>query len=73
MICNLQVIVNRPEIIEATLRAKYMSEHAGSKVGSEGLPPSVLREFNQRVLKYQRMYVTLQDDGSEDDLSYIKL
>ena len=30
------------------------------KVGSEGLPPSVLREFNQRVLKYQRMYVTLQ-------------
>ena len=32
-----------------------------------------MRDHYRKVQEYQRMYVTLQDDGSEDDLSYIKL
>jgi len=40
---------------------------------NEPLSTACLREFNQRVLTFQRIYVTLQEDGSEDDLSYIKL
>ena len=32
-----------------------------------------IREVNQRITEYARSYVTLQADGSEDDLSYIKL
>jgi broad specificity phosphatase PhoE len=32
-----------------------------------------MREHHIKVKHYARMYVTLQDDGSEDDLSYIKL
>ena len=38
-----------------------------------GLHAQALREHNYKVKAYARMYVTLQDDGSEDDLSYIKL
>ena len=30
-------------------------------------------EWKDRVNDYRKLYVTLQEDGSEDDLSYIKL
>ena len=30
-------------------------------------------EWKERVNDYRKLYVTLQEDGSEDDLSYIKL
>ena len=33
----------------------------------------MVREYEKRMTHYKRMYVTLQDDGSEDDLSYMKL
>lgn len=63
----IEVIVNKPELIEANIKAKRSAQGLGeTSVAS-------LRDHNLKVKQYSRMYVTLQDDGSEDDLSYIKL
>jgi len=40
---------------------------------SDDIPPRLVREFHARVNRFARVYVSLQEDGSEDDLSYIKL
>eukprot|EP00967_Tisochrysis_lutea_P045605 scaffold55343_cov37-Tisochrysis_lutea.AAC.2 len=40
---------------------------------AEEIPPRVVRAFFKRVNEFARVYVSLQEDGSEDDLSYIKL
>jgi len=63
----IEVIVNKPEIIEANIRAKRRALDQGEATATD------MRDHYKRVQQYQRMYVTLQDDGSEDDLSYIKL
>jgi broad specificity phosphatase PhoE len=63
----IEVIVNQPHLIEANIRAKRRAFEQGET------SLEALREHNRRVKLYSRMYVTLQDDGSEDDLSYIKL
>ena len=63
----IEVIVNHPTLIEANIRAKRRA------LGQGDTSPMALREHNIKVKQYSRMYVTLQDDGSEDDLSYIKL
>ena len=62
-----QVIVNQPETIIANIRAKRRAQ------GEQESSPDTTKEYLRRIKEYQRMYVTLQDDGSEDDLSYIKL
>lgn len=63
----IEVIVNQPALIEANIRAKRRA------LGQGETSHTALREHNTKVKLYSRMYVTLQDDGSEDDLSYIKL
>ena len=95
----IEVIVNKPALVEANIRAKRRGMGAGDTSAL------ILREHNVKVKQYSRMYVTLQvcmqhssstahcipslsltaflassfsllcrqDDGSEDDLSYIKL
>ena len=32
-----------------------------------------LTHWQKKIVDYQRKYVSMQDDGTEDDLSYIKL
>jgi len=63
----IEVIVNKPELVEANIRSKRRSAGEGETSAHS------LREHTAKVKTYSRMYVTLQDDGSEDDLSYIKL
>jgi len=63
----IEVIVNKPDIIEANIKAKRRALDQGEAT------PEDMHNHYKRVQQYQRMYVTLQDDGSEDDLSYIKL
>jgi broad specificity phosphatase PhoE len=63
----IEVIVNQPHLIEANIRAKRRALEQGET------SLEALRDHNKKVKLYSRMYVTLQDDGSEDDLSYIKL
>jgi len=63
----IEVIVNQPHLIDANIHAKRRAQGLGET------SPQALREHNLKVKHYSRMYVTLQDDGSEDDLSYIKL
>ena len=63
----IEVIVNQPELIEANIKAKRRAQGLGET------SMAALREHNLKVKQYSRMYVTLQDDGSEDDLSYMKL
>lgn len=67
----IEVIVDRADILEANLRARERSKTGASF--DQPLSRGALREFNTRVMQFQRIYVTLQEDGSEDDLSYIKL
>jgi len=74
----IEIVVDRADILESNLRAKLRSEDEDKPGKAEAengdpLPPQALRDFNARVTKYRRMFVTLQEDGSEDDLSYIKL
>ena len=61
------MIVNQPETIISNIRAKRRA------MGEKETSADTIREYLRRIKEYQRMYVTLQDDGSEDDLSYIKL
>jgi len=68
----IEVIVTKEEVLIANVRSKYRAEHPNLDKNAE-LPPQVYRDFSRRVHAYQRKYVTLQDDGSEDELSYIKL
>lgn len=63
----IEVIVNQPHLIEANIRAKRRAQGLGETSAA------AMREHHIKVKHYARMYVTLQDDGSEDDLSYIKL
>jgi hypothetical protein len=46
---------------------------AGLSLEDAEIPASRVRAFHQRVNEFARVYVSLQADGSEDDLSYIKL
>eukprot|EP00965_Chrysotila_dentata_P057320 1901317-Pleurochrysis_carterae.AAC.1 len=68
-----------------TVLAKQRAQRAAQRL-AEGKPytdeddtldqtitPNKLRDINALVLEYKRKYVTLQQDRSEDDLSYIKL
>lgn len=63
----IEVIVNKPEMIAANMKAKRRALDQGEATAHD------MKVHYKRVLQFQRMYVTLQDDGSEDDLSYIKL
>jgi len=72
----IEVIVDRSDIMHANLKAKQRStarEADATSNDCEHLSDETIRTFNTRVQQYQRMYVTMQDDGSEDDLSYIQL
>jgi hypothetical protein len=40
---------------------------------STEIPASRVHAFHRRVNEFAQVYVSLQADGSEDDLSYIKL
>ena len=44
---------------------------------AQGLDNALLSEtvaqWEKKIVDYRRKYVTMQDDGSEDDLSYIKV
>uniref|UniRef100_A0A7S0SPL5 6-phosphofructo-2-kinase domain-containing protein n=1 Tax=Mantoniella antarctica TaxID=81844 RepID=A0A7S0SPL5_9CHLO len=68
--------------IEVTLTKKYLEREILSQklerdVREGRLEPNSTREAGQewreKVQEYKKLYVTLQDDGSEDDLSYMKL
>uniref|UniRef100_A0A7S3T8B4 6-phosphofructo-2-kinase domain-containing protein n=1 Tax=Emiliania huxleyi TaxID=2903 RepID=A0A7S3T8B4_EMIHU len=77
----IEVIVDRADILEANLRARERAkngptasrESAGPAMYEDELPDECLREFEDRARRFQRIYVSMQEDGSEDDLSYIKL
>jgi len=67
----------RADTAEITRRLSELSGEA-SELGGEAselteLTHKTVTDFNTRVTQYKRMYVSLQGDGSEDDLSYMKL
>ena len=69
----IEVIVTREKLLLATAQAKMQAlmQHDTSMAAQTSAPG--LRELRAKTAKYNQRYVTLQDDGSEDDLSYIKL
>lgn len=63
----IEIIVSDPAIIASNIRAKAISE---------GCPAPTSEQIEgemERMDEYARRYVTLQDDGSEDDLAYVKV
>mmetsp|Transcript_10618 Transcript_10618/g.36036 ORF Transcript_10618/g.36036 Transcript_10618/m.36036 type:complete len:522 (+) Transcript_10618:40-1605(+) len=60
----IEVRVNDPALLHANIRNKR------SALGLETTPEDLRREAD-RVRDFAKYYVTLQDDGSEDDLNYV--
>ncbi|KAL1499512.1 hypothetical protein AB1Y20_011715 [Prymnesium parvum] len=63
----IEVIVSVPALISANICAK---------AAARGCPKPSQEHIDEaigRVADYAGVYVTLQDDGSEDDLSYVKV
>ena len=63
----IEIVVDNPTLVEANIRAKRHALGVGEPTAAD------LRESQFRIKQYARVYVSLQDDGSEDDLSYMKL
>ena len=63
----IEVVVNDDTAICGNINAK---RHA---LGQPPLSAAALRTSLLRIERFSQMYVTMQDDGSEDDLSYMKL
>ena len=67
----IEVIVDRADILEANLRARERAkngptasrESAGPAMYEDELPDECLREFEDRARRFQRIYVSMQEDS----------
>ena len=68
----IEVIVSDHRVVRRFLAERLRVDDDGNE-----RPPArlgeLIRETELRIRDYGRSYVTIQDDGSEDDLSYVKL
>jgi len=59
---------------QALIRSNIMRKvHAEFGEEKEDQVEAKLTHWQKKIVDYQRKYVSMQDDGTEDDLSYIKL
>ena len=67
----IEVIVDRADILEANLRARERAkngptasrESAGPAMYEDELPDECLREFEDRGRRFQRIYVSMQEEN----------
>jgi len=63
----IEVIVNHPALVRQNVRQKALAQ------GQPDRTPQELQQIDRRISDYARRYTALQDDGSEDEFSYVKL
>eukprot|EP00240_Pyramimonas_obovata_P000631 CAMPEP_0118922492 /NCGR_PEP_ID=MMETSP1169-20130426/1396_1 /TAXON_ID=36882 /ORGANISM="Pyramimonas obovata, Strain CCMP722" /LENGTH=564 /DNA_ID=CAMNT_0006863373 /DNA_START=466 /DNA_END=2160 /DNA_ORIENTATION=+ len=67
----VELICTDPELIKSNILRKV---HASVPTElDDSTRGAIVAEWEKKIIGYRRKYVTMQDDGSEDDLSYIKL
>ena len=68
----IETTLTREELIEEVLAQRVARDVRNGKVSEEDMEEAK-EAWRRRIDEYRKLYVTLQEDGSEDDLSYIKL
>jgi broad specificity phosphatase PhoE len=68
----IETTLTREELIEEVLAQRVARDVRNGKVSEEEIEEAK-EAWRRRIDEYRKLYVTLQEDGSEDDLSYIKL
>eukprot|EP00241_Pyramimonas_parkeae_P002424 CAMPEP_0114230552 /NCGR_PEP_ID=MMETSP0058-20121206/3535_1 /TAXON_ID=36894 /ORGANISM="Pyramimonas parkeae, CCMP726" /LENGTH=524 /DNA_ID=CAMNT_0001341769 /DNA_START=233 /DNA_END=1807 /DNA_ORIENTATION=+ len=68
----VELMCTDERIVHSNLARKVQSLATNGEMDEQQLEAGIL-EWKKKILDYQRKYVTMQEDGSEDDLSYIKL
>lgn len=68
----IEVIVSDPRVVRRFLAQRLKAGADGRALSPQRLGERI-REYELRIRDYGRSYVTIQNDGSEDELSYVKL
>jgi len=68
----IETTLTREELVEEVLAQRVARDVRNGKVSEEEIEEAK-EAWRRRIDEYRKLYVTLQEDGSEDDLSYIKL
>eukprot|EP00746_Dinoflagellata_sp_MGD_P085429 gnl/MRDRNA2_/MRDRNA2_33815_c0_seq1.p1 gnl/MRDRNA2_/MRDRNA2_33815_c0~~gnl/MRDRNA2_/MRDRNA2_33815_c0_seq1.p1 ORF type:complete len:528 (-),score=91.45 gnl/MRDRNA2_/MRDRNA2_33815_c0_seq1:86-1669(-) len=66
----IEVIVTDPDMVHKFLVSRAAAEEDEQ---DEGKIEAQVKKIEASIKDYSRIFVTLQDDGSEDDLSYMKM
>ena len=68
----IETCLTKEELTEEVLSQRVARDARNGAVPEDAIEETKER-WRRRIDEYRKLYVTLQDDGSEDDLSYIKL
>ncbi|ACO69860.1 predicted protein [Micromonas commoda] len=69
----IEVTLTKPDLVDNILEQKLDRDVREGRLRNSRDRDTAATEWKDRVNDYRKLYVTLQEDGSEDDLSYIKL
>ena len=69
----IEVTLTRPDLVDNILEQKLDRDVREGRLRNPRDRETAATEWKDRANDYRKLYVTLQEDGSEDDLSYIKL
>lgn len=77
-LCFIEVIVSDPELVRRFIVERYCGEvdsrlKEDGKVDNNEELEAKVDNVLAKINEHHREYVTIQDDGSEDELAYIKL
>ena len=68
----IETTLTREELVEEVLAQRVARDARNGRVREDEIE-AAKESWRRRLDEYRKLYVTLQEDGSEDDLSYIKL
>ena len=68
----IETCLTKDELVEEVLSQRVARDARNGAVREDEIEETK-EGWRRRIDEYKKLYVTLQDDGSEDDLSYIKL
>ena len=71
----IEVTLTKESLVNEILAQKLARDVREGRIngGADGAVEAAAAAWREKVLEFKKLYVTLQNDGSEDDLSYIKL
>ena len=71
----IEVTLTKESLVNEILAQKLARDVREGRIngGADGAVEAAAAAWREKVLEFKKLYVTLQNDGSEDYLSYIKL